>query len=100
MRSYEIGKEHIAGLVNTLAFAYIGSSFAFLLSFTVNNTNPWWFILNSEFIATEIVQTLVGSTALVLAVPITTLLASRFYSSISKESLNKSSLGDVHNHVH
>jgi uncharacterized membrane protein len=33
--------------------------------------------VNSEFVAEEIVRTLVGSSALVLAVPITTLLAAR-----------------------
>ncbi len=99
-RSYSIGKEHIAGLVNTLAFAYIGSSFALILLFSFNNSNPWWYILNSEFIATEIVQSLVGSIALVLAVPITTFLACKIYESLSKEQLAKGSSHEVHTHVH
>jgi len=99
-RTYEIGKQHIAGLVNTLAFAYIGSSFALILLFSVNNNNPWWFILNSEFIATEIIQSLVGSMALVLAVPITTFLAVQFYDNMSKEDLEKNSSHEVHSHTH
>ena len=36
---------------------------------------PWWVILNNESTIEEILKSLAGSTALILAVPITTLLA-------------------------
>jgi uncharacterized membrane protein len=36
--------------------------------------------INSNFIAEEIVRTLVGSLTLVIAVPLTTMLAAFFYS--------------------
>jgi len=79
-RGSNIGKEHIASLINTLALAYVGASFPLLLSFSVNSnqTQPLWVILNSEFIMEEIVRTLVGSTTLILAVPISTVLAAYF----------------------
>lgn len=76
-RGFSVGREHIAALVNTLFLAYAGASLPLFLIFTVNRAEPLWMTLNSEYIAEEIVRTLVGSAALVLAVPITTLLAAK-----------------------
>ena len=76
-----IGKEHIASLVNTLVLAYAGASitlFILLHLATTNNTQPLWVILNSEVFVEEIIRSLVGSLGIILAVPITTLLASFF----------------------
>ncbi|MBI4096841.1 MAG: YibE/F family protein [Candidatus Levybacteria bacterium] len=76
-----VGREHIASLVNTLVLAYAGASigiFIFLLLALQQNTQPLWVILNSEVITEEIVRTIAGSIGLVLAVPITTLLAAFF----------------------
>lgn len=70
-----IGKEHISSLVNTLALAYAGASLPLFLLFTINTHDPSWVIINSEFIAEEIIRTLAGSFALILAVPLTTILA-------------------------
>ena len=70
-----VGKEHIVSLVNTLVLAYIGSSFPLLLLFSLNQGVPLWITLNSEFIMEEVIRTLVGSTALIFAVPITTVMA-------------------------
>lgn len=66
-----IGKDHIAATVNTLVLAYAGAALPMLLLFSLGNVN---FILaiNLEFIAEEIVRTLVGSLGLFAAVPITT----------------------------
>lgn len=75
-RGFEIGKEHIASLVNTLFLAYAGASLPLFLMFSLNNNQPFWVTLNSEFIAEEIVRTMVGSMTLVLAVPIATFFAS------------------------
>lgn len=70
-----VGKEHIASLINTLALAYTGSSLPLFLLFHLDNDKPLWLILNSEFIAEEIVRTISGSLALILAVPLSTYLA-------------------------
>lgn len=77
-RAASVGKEHIAALVNTLALAYVGASFPLLLLFATNVDQPVWFLLNGELVTEEIVRTLVGSTALLCAVPLTTWLAVRF----------------------
>lgn len=73
-RGTAVGREHITSLINTLALAYVGASFPALLLFTVYQ-RPWWVVTNTETIAEEIVRTLVGSTALMVAVPITTFIA-------------------------
>lgn len=77
---FSVGKEHIASLMNTLALAYVGTSLPLLLLFTVDTDTPLWVILNSQFLAEEIVRTLIGSTALVLAVPVSTYLAAQAFS--------------------
>lgn len=86
-RAYSVGKEHIASLINTLALAYVGVSLPLLLLFN-QSSKPILVILNSELIAEEVVRTLIGSGALILAVPITTLIATYFYT--KKDSLSKS----------
>ena len=75
-----IGREHIASLINTLFLAYVGASFPLLLLYSTQKTQSLLATINSNFIAEEITRTLVGSTVLVIAVPITTLLAAFFYS--------------------
>lgn len=77
-RGLSVGHEHIASLVNTLALAYVGASLPILLIFTKTDF-PLWVIFNSEFLVEEIVRTLVGSAALILAVPITTYLAAQVF---------------------
>ncbi|HIE56583.1 MAG TPA: YibE/F family protein, partial [Chromatiaceae bacterium] len=79
-RGTSIGKEHIASLVNTLVLAYAGASFPLLILFSVEGIEPFWVTLNHEYMVEEIVRTLVGSTALIFAVPITTYLAARTFS--------------------
>lgn len=76
-----IGREHISSLVNTLLLAYAGASLPIFLFIVINPTKqPLWFILNSEIIVEEVVRTLAGSFGLVLAVPITCLLAAWVFS--------------------
>ena len=73
--SLNIGRDHIAAMVNTLLLAYVGASMPLMLAFTIYQ-EPLWRRINREPIAEEIVRTLVGSVGLILAVPITGLIAS------------------------
>ncbi len=77
-RSMIIGKDHITSMVNTLVLAYAGASLPLLLIFT-QNPHPFSEIINYEFLAEEIIRTLVGSIGLILAVPITTIIAANCY---------------------
>lgn len=83
-----IGREHIASLVNTLVLAYAGASLPLMLLFTLD-PRPWWVLLNSQFIAEEIIRALVGSVALMLAVPITAWLAAYVYTRKTKDTTEK-----------
>jgi uncharacterized membrane protein len=74
-RSLNIGRDHIASMVNTLLLAYVGASLPLLMVFTIYQ-EPLLRRLNREPVAEEIVRTMVGSVGLVLAVPITSLIAS------------------------
>ncbi len=78
IRGLSVGHEHIASLINTLVLAYAGTSLPIFLLFTLNTYQPIWTIFNSEFVAEEIVRTLIGSSTLILSVPISTFLAAYF----------------------
>ena len=73
-RATRIGREHIGALVNTLAIAYVGASLPLLLLFYSQGSTVWQ-TLNNEIVATEIVRMMVGSIGLVIAAPITTIVA-------------------------
>jgi uncharacterized membrane protein len=72
-----IGQDHVAATVNTLVLAYAGAALPMLLMFSLGRSN-YGFLINFEFIAEEIVRTLVGSLGLVTAVPLTTAIAILF----------------------
>jgi len=91
-----VGREHIASLINTLALAYFGTSMPLMLLFGINRDLPVWAIVNAEFIAEEIVRTLVGSSALLLAVPISTWLAARAFA----HGAHREESGTHHGHSH
>lgn len=72
-RALHLGRAHIGALVDTLAIAYVGASLPLLLLFS--NTTNVALTLNREIFAVEIVRILIGSIGLILAVPVTTFIA-------------------------
>lgn len=76
-----VGVDHITAIVNTLFLAYAGVSLPLLVLFGIHQEPFLTFeqVVNNEGVATEIMRTLAGSIALVLAVPISTLLAARAF---------------------
>lgn len=73
LHAMDVGRDHIASVVNTLVLVYTGAALPLLLLF-VNSSRPFGQVINHEVIAEEIIRTLVSSIGLILAVPITTLL--------------------------
>lgn len=73
-KGMRIGQDHVAATVNTLVLAYTGASLPLLLMFSLAQGN-YGYLLNSEFIAEEVVGMLVGSLGLMAAVPISTFIA-------------------------
>lgn len=98
-RANRIGREHIGALVNTLAIAYAGSSLPLLLLFYSQNASIAE-TLNSEVIATEIVRILVASIGLVIASPITTLLAVAILKNHTFDSSSRDKSEHSSHHVH
>lgn len=72
-RGMAVGRDHIASTVYTIVFAYAGAALSLLLLFDLYQ-RPAWVVLTGEQVGTEVIRTLVGSIALVLAVPVTTVV--------------------------
>ncbi len=69
-----IGRDHIASTIYTIVFAYVGTSLSVLLLLYLYDL-PVIELLTFEDLAAEIVTTLCSAIGVVLAVPITTLIA-------------------------
>ncbi len=76
-KAFKIGVSHLSSMTNTLFLAYSGASMSLLILFVSGKSafSSWSQILNNEAVATEIVRTLTGSIGLILAVPISTVIA-------------------------
>jgi uncharacterized membrane protein len=69
-----VGQENIGTFANTLIFAYVGGALSLFLLFT-QYQGSWLKFLNFDAVMNEAVFALSGTIGLVLAVPITALLA-------------------------
>ncbi|MPQ96710.1 YibE/F family protein [Modestobacter sp. I12A-02628] len=76
-RGMQIGRDHIASTVYTIAFAYAGTTLPLLLLFEIYQ-RPFWTTLTSSQVAEPLLSALVGSIALVLATPVTTAVGAFF----------------------
>ncbi len=69
-----VGRSHIASVVNTIVLAYAGASLP-LLILTVAYHSSLNQVMTSQFVAQEIVRSVVATLGLIAAVPITTGIA-------------------------
>lgn len=95
-RSMAVGRDHVASMVNTLFLVYTGAAMPLMLLFLDNSVSLSQ-IINTEIIAEEIVRTLVASIGLIIAVPITTLMAANYYSKNKNRLYNQD---NSHSHHH
>lgn len=88
-RAIRMGREHIGALVDTLAIVYVGAALPLLLLFFMGGSGSSGVveILNREVFAEEIVRILVGSIGLIIAVPITTFIATRMLTKKHNENI-------------
>jgi uncharacterized membrane protein len=84
-RGMAVGRDHIASTVYTIVFAYAGAALPLLLLFELY-ARPVLVSLVSSAVAEEVVRTLVGAIALVLAVPLTTAVGAFFAKAASTEA--------------
>lgn len=80
-----VGRDHISAVVNTLVLAYTGASLPLILLFSLRRM-PVDYFVSIEMVAEEIARTLISSSGLLLAVPLTTLIAVLMVNRNSKES--------------
>jgi uncharacterized membrane protein len=69
-----IGRDAIGTMTITLVLAYVGSSIASVLLFMLNSRNIM-ILMNFEMIVVEIIQAVIGSLGILMAVPITVFFA-------------------------
>lgn len=75
-----IGRDIIGSMVNTLILAYTGASLTLILLFALQKEDfPLIKIMNMEFICAEIVRSLAGLFGMVLAIPVTAIVAAYIY---------------------
>jgi uncharacterized membrane protein len=77
---FNIGRNIVGTMSNTLILAYIGCSLSSLLLYVCNNGDSLLNIFNREQIVVEALQILVGSLGLLMTLPAATLIGSFFYS--------------------
>ena len=70
----KVGRDHISAVVNTLVLAYTGASLPLILLLFIQEM-PLGYLVSLEVIAEEIARTLISSSGLLLAVPLTTVIA-------------------------
>lgn len=66
-----VGKDSMGTMSNTLILAYVGESLILIILFMINNFKLVS-ILNSDFIASEVLRGLCGTIGMISAIPITT----------------------------
>jgi uncharacterized membrane protein len=82
---FNIGRDVMGTMSNTLILAYIGSALPFILLLIIY-ARPMNLLANSEYIASEIMQAVAGSLGILFAMPITALITATLYKLASKKS--------------
>lgn len=103
---FEIGRDIIGTMANTLVLAYIGSSLSCTL-LTASYSGSLTYLLNREAIIVEMLQALVGSLGIFATIPLTTYISAFLYlkhdkkrylpskkSKDSKANITKESFGE------
>lgn len=83
-KSMEVGKDHISAVVNTLVLAYIGAALPLVLLLSLRKV-PIEYFISTEIVAEEIARTLIASSGLLLAVPITAAIAVLFAGAVGNK---------------
>ncbi len=104
LRAIKVGRDHVGSLVNTLAFAYVGAALPMILLYSYSESSIMT-IINQEVVAAEILRIVVGSIGLILAVPLTTVMAAWYFRNKEPREEDIHTCADhqeggIHNHGH
>lgn len=80
-----VGRDMMGTMANTLILAFTGSSLVVLIQIYTYNM-PYYQVMNSNSIATEIIQALTGSMAVILTVPMVSFLSAQLLPALGKAS--------------
>ncbi|MCX8074460.1 MAG: YibE/F family protein [Clostridia bacterium] len=80
-----VGKDAMGTMSNTLILAYVGESLNLILLLMLNNSNVIS-IINSDFIASEILRGICGTIGMMVAIPITTVVFGLIYAFTQKDT--------------
>ena len=75
---FEIGRDMMGTMSNTLILAYIGSSLSVLLLYCAYNSS-FIYLINKEIIIVELLQALIGSIGILTVIPFATFISAKFY---------------------
>ena len=75
---FEIGRDMMGTMSNTLILAYIGSSLSILLLYCAYNSS-FLYLMNKEIIVVEILQALIGSIGILAVIPFVTYISAVVY---------------------
>lgn len=76
---FNIGRDIMGTMANTLVLAYIGSSLAVVLLLTAYKSSSLLHLFNLEMIVVEVLQALIGSFGILLAIPLTSVISALLY---------------------
>jgi len=75
---FEIGRDMMGTMANTLILAYIGSSLSVLLLYCAYNSS-FIYLMNKEIIIVELLQSLIGSIGILTVIPFATFISAKVY---------------------
>jgi len=75
---FEIGRDMMGTMANTLILAYIGSSLSVLLLYCAYNSS-FIYLINKEIIIVELLQALIGSIGILTVIPFATFISAKVY---------------------
>jgi len=75
---FEIGRDMMGTMANTLILAYIGSSLSVLLLYCAYNSS-FIYLMNKEIIIVELLQALIGSIGILTVIPFATFISAKVY---------------------
>lgn len=85
---FEIGRDMMGTMSNTLILAYIGSSLSVLLLYCAYNSS-FIYLINKEIIIVELLQSLIGSIGILTVIPFVTFISAKVYLKNDKKPKEK-----------
>lgn len=82
-----IGRDILGTMTNTLILAYIGSSLSMVL-LLIANTGSMIYLINTESIIIEVLQSVIGSLGILLTLPFTSVICAFLYTRQNKNNHN------------